>query len=280
MNYRHAYHAGNFADVMKHLALVLVLEHLKLKEKAFFFLDTHAGTGLTDLRSEAAQKTGEFREGISRILAASQPPALLEPYLGTLAGLGCDAGNGGPRSYPGSPLIAAHLARHQDRLVFCELHPQDAPLLNSHFVHDARATVMDTNGYAALKSLLPPRERRGAVLIDPPFESRAEFEELFDTLTGAIRRWATGTYLIWYPVKDPAVSGAFIERLATDGPDKILVTELHTRTPDGVRMSGCGLVIVNPPWRLDEELSSAYDFLAGALAQGEGARARVEWLRK
>ena len=278
MNYRHAYHAGNFADVMKHSALALVLEHLKQKDKPFFVLDTHAGTGLTDLRGIEAQKTGEFRDGIARILAEPAPHEALKPYLDALAALGCSAP--APTQYPGSPLIACHLARADDRLAFCELHPEDAETLRGRVPRNHQARVYETDGYSALKSMLPPKERRGLVLIDPPFEARDEFDRLTRELGEALKRFATGTYMIWYPVKDPSLSGTFLDHMERNGPPKTLRAELFIRATDPATMSGCGLVIINPPWQLDRTLFELFTWLAKILSQGEGARARVDWLQK
>lgn len=279
MNYRHAYHAGNFADVMKHAVLALALEHLKRKEKPFFVLDTHAGTGETDLSGIEAQKTGEFRDGIARLLAAPAPHPALAPYLAALPA---------PLDiYPGSPALAAALTRPGDRLAFCELHPEDAAALAARFRRDPRVKTHAIDGYAALKAMLPPKERRGLVLIDPPFENRDEYDRLADALQDATARFATGTYILWYPVKDPSVSGAFLERLAEQGPPKTLCLELHIMAADPARMTGCGLVIVNPPYALTEPgpdgrstARSLLDWLAQTLAQGPGARAREEWLRE
>ncbi|HEX7777372.1 MAG TPA: 23S rRNA (adenine(2030)-N(6))-methyltransferase RlmJ [Parvibaculum sp.] len=278
MNYRHAYHAGNFADVMKHAALALVIAYLKQKDKPFFLLDTHAGTGATDLSGEEAQKTGEFHDGIARILAEENPHPALAPYLAALKTLGFDGASS--MRYPGSPLIARTLARPGDRLAFCELHPEDAAALKSLFRRDAQAKVHEMDGYQALKAMLPPKERRGLVLIDPPYEARDEFDRVFDALADATARWASGTFLIWYPVKDPSVSGAFLDRLEREGPPKTLMAELHIRgAGDAARLSGAGLAIVNPPWTLESALKDLYARLAVSLAQGPGARARVEWLK-
>lgn len=282
MNYRHAYHAGNFADVMKHAVLALVVEHLKKKEKPFFLLDTHAGTGMTDLSGEEAQKTGEYAQGIARLLAAADPHPALGPYLDAVRALG-----GSPLAlYPGSPALMAHLARANDRLAFCELHPEDAAALRANFRRDARVKCHEMDGYTALKAMLPPKERRGAVLIDPPFEDRGEFGTLARALGEATRRFATGTFLLWYPVKDPSVSGAFLERLASDGPPKTLALELHVMATDPARMTGSGMIVVNPPFSLTGEgadgkstIRSLLDWLAITLSQGPGARAREEWLR-
>jgi len=277
MNYRHAYHAGNFADVMKHALLVQAITYIKQKGKPFFCLDTHAGSGQTDLSGEAAQKTGEYHDGIKRIFAQATPHAALAPYLDCLRNLGCDESL---TLYPGSPLIARHLGREQDRFAFCEMHPEDASILKAFFKGDTQAGVQQMDGFLALKSMLPPKERRGLVLIDPPFESRNEFDQIFVGLKDALRRWPDGTYLIWYPVKDPSVSGAFLEKMERDGPGKTLLSELYVRQADPARLSGCGLLIVNPPWTLPDIAADLMPWLAQVLAQGEGARGLVEWLRK
>ena len=281
MNYRHAYHAGNFADVMKHAVLALVVEHLKKKEKPFFLLDTHAGTGMTDLSGEEAQKTGEHAQGIARLLAAADPHPALGVYLDAVCALG-----GSPLAlYPGSPALMAHLARANDRLAFCELHPEDAAALRANFRRDARVKCHEMDGYTALKAMLPPKERRGLILIDPPFEDRGEFDTLARALGEATRRFATGTFLLWYPVKDPSVSGAFLERLAAGGPPKTLALELHVMATDPARMTGSGMIVVNPPFSLTgvgadgkSTIRSLLDWLAITLSQGPGARAREEWL--
>lgn len=282
MNYRHAYHAGNFADVMKHAVLALVVEHLKKKEKPFFQLDTHAGTGMTDLSGEEAQKTGEYGQGIARLLAAANPHPALGAYLDAVRALG-----GSPLArYPGSPALMAHLARANDRLAFCELHPEDAAALRANFRRDARVKCHEMDGYTALKAMLPPKERRGLILIDPPFEDRGEFDALARALSEATRRFATGTFLLWYPVKDPSVSGAFLERLAAEGPPKTLALELHVMAADPARMTGSGMIVVNPPFSLTGEgadgksaIRSLLDWLAKTLSQGPGARAREEWVK-
>ena len=281
MNYRHAYHAGNFADVMKHALLALVIEHMKKKDKPFFLLDTHAGTGATDLTGVEAQKTGEYLNGIARLLDTSAPHPLLAPYLDAVRALG-----GTPLArYPGSPALMTHLARAEDRLAFCELHPEDAGTLHLNFRRDARVKTHEMDGYTALKAMLPPKERRGIILIDPPFEQRDEYARLVEALAEAHRRFATGTYMIWYPLKDPAVSGEFLERLAADGPPKTLALELQVMATDPMRMTGSGMIVVNPPFVLTETGTdgksaalSLLDWLAPTLAQGPGARAREEWL--
>jgi 23S rRNA (adenine2030-N6)-methyltransferase len=282
MNYRHAYHAGNFADVMKHALLTLVIGHMKKKDKPFFLLDTHAGTGMTELGGEEAQKTGEYLQGIARLLDTPVPHPALAAYLDAVRKLG-----GTPLTrYPGSPALMAHLARAEDRLAFCELHPEDAARLRANFRRDARVKSHEMDGYTALKAMLPPKERRGVILIDPPFEQRDEYARLAEALAEAHRRFATGTYLIWYPLKDPAVSGEFLERLAAGGPPRTLALELQVMATDPMRMTGSGMILVNPPFVLTEQgldgrsaALSLLDWLAAALAQGPGARAREEWLK-
>lgn len=282
MNYRHAYHAGNFADVMKHALLTLVIGHMKKKDKPFFLLDSHAGTGMTELGGEEAQKTGEYLQGIARLLDTPAPHPALAAYLDAVRKLG-----GTPLTrYPGSPALMAHLARAEDRLAFCELHPEDAVRLRANFRRDARVKSHEMDGYTALKAMLPPKERRGVILIDPPFEQRDEYARLAEALAEAHRRFATGTYLIWYPLKDPAVSGEFLERLAAGGPPRTLALELQVMATDPMRMTGSGMILVNPPFVLTEQgpdgksaALSFLDWLAAALAQGPGARAREEWLK-
>lgn len=274
MNYRHAYHAGNYADVMKHVLYMAVIDYLKMKEKPFFILDTHAGAGLTDLSGTEAQKTGEFHDGIELVLQAEPRHPLIESYVALIAKLGGD----NLTSYPGSPLIARDMMRDEDRMALCELHPEDATTLKSLFRRDKQVGVHEMNGYVALKSMLPPKERRGVVLIDPPFEQRSEFDDLLLALNEATTRWPSGTYMIWYPVKDPSVSGVFLERLMNEGPPKTLLCELRLEAPDPTRMTGCGMVIVNPPWTLAGEARALLDWLVGILARGPGARGHVEQL--
>ncbi|NIJ41526.1 23S rRNA (adenine2030-N6)-methyltransferase [Parvibaculum indicum] len=275
MNYRHEFHAGNFADVMKHALLTLSIEHLKKKAKPFFLLDTHAGAGMTDLAGEEAQKTGEFRQGIARLLdAEGNIPVPLAPYLEAVRALGGDP----LTRYPGSPALAAYLARSEDRIAFVEIEQEPGRDCAELFKRDPRVKVQTMDGYRAMKAMLPPKERRGLILVDPPFEDRAEFATIEKALAGAHRRWATGTLLVWYPVKDPSVSGEFLERMAASGIPKQLALELHVMAPDGKRMTGSGILAVNPPWPLANEGEALLDWLAEKLAQGPGARARVEWL--
>lgn len=275
MNYSHAYHAGNFADVLKHAVLALALSHLRRKEAPFFVLDTHAGLGAYDLASVAADKTGEFRGGVAKVMEAADQPAELAPYLEAVRAANPD---GGLRWYPGSPGLVRALLRPQDRLTAVELHPEDARTLGERFAGDRRVLVRHMDGYTALKALLPPDPRRGLVLIDPPFEVKDEFDRLRRGLREAFRRWPTGLYAVWYPIKDRQPVAAFHAALAAESGPKTLVAEMLIRPEDDpFRLNGCGLVLVNPPWRLDESLAVLLPWLTAVLAGGQGGH-RLEWL--
>jgi 23S rRNA (adenine2030-N6)-methyltransferase len=277
MNYRHAFHAGNFADVVKHATLGRVIAHLKEKPAAFRVVDTHAGFGLYDLTGPEASRTGEWRAGIGRLRAATLDPAardLLAPYLDAVAALNPD---GRIARYPGSPALAQHWLRTQDRLVACELEPRAAAALAAEMRRDRRIKVVAIDGYTALNAYVPPKERRGLVLVDPPFEQPDEFERLVEALAGAHRKWPTGLYLLWYPLKDARETDRFARRLARLGIPRILRAELTTaRARTAERLGGTGLVVVNPPWRLEGELTVLLPALAGVLAAD--GRVRLDWL--
>jgi 23S rRNA (adenine2030-N6)-methyltransferase len=275
MNYRHAFHAGGFTDVLKHATLALVIEHLKTKEQPFCFVDTHAGIGRYDLWSEPAQRTGEYRAGILKVVRDPLPE--LAPYLELVRAMN----GGGPhvRWYPGSPGLVQALARPQDRIVLLELHPEDARTLAAAFADDRRVQVQQADGYIGLKALLPPKERRGCVLIDPPFEVTDEFERIVRGLGHAHRRWATGTYVIWYPIKHRGPVQAFHDALAATGIRRILVAELLLRADtDPDQLNGSGLAIVNPPWRLAESLERMLPALLADFGAAATGRVRVETL--
>lgn len=281
MNYRHIYHAGNFADVVKHIALVLILEHLKRKETAFVVLDTHAGIGRYDLASDQAGKTGEFQTGIAKIMAHEAGLGALagiEPYLNIVRQMNNGANSGTLRHYPGSPRIARALLRPQDRLALVELHPEDARALQAEFAGDAQVAIHHQDAYVALKALLPPPERRGMVLIDPPFEVKDEFQRILRGLAQAWKRWPTGVYAIWYPIKDPAPIANFHRDLAALCGGKAIIAEFMIRPAhDCTKLNGAGLAIVNPPWQLQENLAALLPQLGPILAAEQGY-ARVEAL--
>ena len=278
MNYRHAYHAGNFADVMKHAALARIVEYLKQKDKAFRVIDTHAGLGVYDLSSAEAQKTGEWRGGIGRLLEATLPAgaqALLAPYLDAVRA--ADSG-GGMRRYPGSPAIVRHLLRPYDRLTAIELHPADAAALKARFAGDFQTRVIELDGWLALGAHLPPKEKRGLVLVDPPFEAEGEFGRLEEGLKKAWRRWPGGIYALWYPIKDRKAVEAFRRELAGAGIPKILDLSLEVRAPSAEpRFDGSGLVVVNPPYPLEAEMRTLLPVLAEVVGE-TGAKANATWL--
>jgi 23S rRNA (adenine2030-N6)-methyltransferase len=280
MNYRHAFHAGNFADVVKHAVLALVIEHLKLKPAPFRVIDTHAGAGLYDLASDEATRTGEWRAGIGRLIGPEAAPLpdeverILRPYLGVLERVGA----GAPTNlYPGSPRLALELMRAGDRLIANELHPEDRAQLEVVLRGDRRAKVLGIDGWQALRAMLPPKERRGVVLIDPPFEEAGELERLTQGLAAAVDRFATGTYLLWYPIKNTGAVAAFKRRLAQAGYDKLMTVELRVGA-SGVGLEAAGLIVLNPPFRLEAELAVLLPFLAERLATGPGATSSVGWL--
>lgn len=279
MNYRHVYHAGNFADVLKHAVLALVIEHMKQKPQPFRVIDTHAGVGLYDLSSVEAEKTGEWRDGIGRIYGHDLPPPVaevLKPYLDAIA---AENPGGGLARYPGSPAIARRLMRRGDVLVVNELHPDDHDTLALLFHRDSETKVLNIDAWAALKANLPPKERRGVVLVDPPFEEPGELARMVQGLKDAVRRFETGTALLWYPIKNTAAINAFRREVAGLGLKKLLVAELQVQSDrDPSVLSGTGLVILNPPYRLDEKLGILLPFLADRLALAEGSGYRLNWL--
>jgi len=272
VNYRHAYHAGNFADVVKHLALVALLSHLKKKDKGFRVIDTHAGRGLYDLAGDEAARTGEAAQGIARLRALIPHdgyPESLKTYLDLVQ----SAGEG---RYPGSPLIAARLLRPQDRLIAIEKHAEEFAVLSSVLSPYRTATAEQADGYARLAALLPPPERRGLVLIDPPYEAPDEFARVGAAVGGALRRFATGIYLIWFPVKSKSEVDRFCGEIVAAGAAKALRidTEVEAKVGDKERLARAGIIVVNPPYGFADEMNTAFSIIATPLA----ARTELAWL--
>lgn len=263
MNYRHSYHAGNFADVVKHLAEVATLVHLAKKDAPFAVIDSHAGRGSYDLFSEEALKTGEAAAGI-RLLEGLLGSSLLDRYLGLV--------REGSGNYPGSPLIAAKMLRPQDRLVAIEKHPEEAEALKNLLLPWRKARVEEADGYMRLHALLPPPERRGLVLIDPPFEAPDEFETLARAARGALRRFATGIYLVWYPIKSDAVARALEGEVLMDA-GKALKIEAAIDAPEG-KLTRAGLLVLNPPFGFAAQMEEALAKVAPRLK----AKAQLAWL--
>jgi len=277
MNYRHAFHAGNFADVHKHAVLARILVHLRHKPAAFRVIDTHAGAGRYDLSGPEPSRSGEWHQGIERVWEARRRdglPALLTPYLDAVAALNPD---GKLRAYPGSPLIAENLLRPQDRLIACELEPQSAASLAAALRGDAGAKVLAIDGWTALGAYVPPKERRGLVLIDPPFEDATDFTRLSGALAAAHRKWPTGIYMLWYPIKERGAPDALARRLQRLALPNVLRCELTLGPPRAeAGLVGSGLIVVNPPFTLEPDLRIFMPALRGALSPR--AASRIDWL--
>ncbi|MBR1089472.1 23S rRNA (adenine(2030)-N(6))-methyltransferase RlmJ [Bradyrhizobium manausense] len=281
MNYRHAFHAGNFADVIKHIVLARILTYLQDKPAAFRVIDTHAGAGLYDLDSDEARRSGEWLTGIARLMQArlsNETVALTKPYMDIVRAFNP---KGELKAYPGSPLIARGLMRPQDRLVACELEPKARKALIDVLRRDEQARVVDLDGWMALPAFVPPKERRGVVLIDPPFEAKDEFERLGEAFSTAFAKWPTGIYVIWYPAKSRRATDALAQHVARAAaaaktPGKCLRLEFSVAPQADGALTSAGLLIVNPPYTLQGELKTILPELEMPLGQGGAARFRLE----
>ncbi len=279
MNYRHAFHAGSFADVHKHAVLCRILHYLRGKPAAFRIIDSHAGLGLYDLAGAEAARSGEWHDGIERLLAAALPApvdALLAPYLEVIGALN---ERGRLTTYPGSPALARAALRPQDRLIACELEPHAAAALARNLAGDARIKTLQLDGWTAVSAYVPPKERRGLVLVDPPFEDERDFGQLARTLGAAHRKWATGIYLLWYPIKGRSAPDALAKALRRLAIPRVMRAEL-TVAPlsDPSRLNGSGLILVNPPWTLEKELAVLLPALAALLGRAGKGGFRLDWL--
>jgi len=279
LNYRHAFHAGNFADVVKHIILTRILAYLMRKDAAFRVLDTHAGLGIYDLFGDQAGKTGEWQDGIGRLIDTGLPQqaaALIAPYLEAVRAQNPDANL---RYYPGSPFVTRHMLRAQDRLMGFELHPIDADRLRENFAGDIQTRITQLNAWKIFGTHLPPKEKRGLVLIDPPFEEKGEFIRMTKSLVQGHQRWPGGTYAYWYPIKEPGEVDAYIKALKSTGIPKILRLELTIRPPSTPpRLHGTGMIVVNPPFVLEEEMRILLPVLADRLGDEGRGRWSVDWV--
>jgi len=276
LSYRHLFHAGNFADVFKHALLARLLVALSAKEKPYCYLDTHAGTGRYDLAHEWAWKTREFENGIGRLWNRKDIPRALAPYMEAVRS---ENPKGRLRFYPGSPLIALKLRRPGDRVVLAELGRNDCAELEAAVARERHVAVHLMDGYQALKAFLPPPERRGLVLLDSSFDRSGEFARIARALKDAHRRWDTGMFAVWYPLMAPAVMRGFERGMAQSGIGKILRLELRVRGPGAATpIPGCGMLVVNPPWKFEAEVRPLLDWLRQALAPDDGGSVRVDWL--
>ncbi|MDI3261652.1 MAG: 23S rRNA (adenine(2030)-N(6))-methyltransferase RlmJ [Fulvimonas sp.] len=287
MNYRHAFHAGNHADVLKHLVLYALLEALRVKPAPFAFIDTHAGSGLYALTGAEAERTGEWREGIGRLLHTDPGaqgelvtlPPLLRRWLDAVLALPGNAH--GLKCYPGSPLLAAGLLRESDSAQLCELQAEEAARLHALFRDEPRVHVHRRDGYEALKALLPPKEKRGLVLIDPPYEAQeAEYRRIEQALASALVRWPGGIYAVWYPIKQRSQVQPFLRWARDTNAKRVLRAELLVRPADSpLRLNGSGVLVFNPPWRLDDTLREPLRALARRLAPTAPAPGwTLDWL--
>jgi 23S rRNA (adenine2030-N6)-methyltransferase len=305
VNYRHHYHAGNFADVMKHVLLLQLAQALQKKEKGFLYLDTHAGRGAYDLTlaatGDSLARTPEWPDGIGRLWAGENVPAGVAEYLarvrefdwqqGNREGLATSMRGEGtpptgagekkwavrPRYYPGSPMLVENVARPQDRVLLCERQPAEAAALKENFQFKPGVSIQVMDGYGALRAMLPPPEKRALVLIDPPFEAQDEWAQVVTALREGLRRLPSGVYAIWYPLTERAKVDFFFAELQALELPPTLAVELVIN-PAAAKMKGCGLAIVNPPWKFAEAAEATVKFLAEALTQGAGARGDVIWL--
>lgn len=278
LSYRHAFHAGNFADIHKHAVLSVLLAALQKKEGGLCCIDTHGGTGRYDLQSPEAQKNQEFHGGIGRLWARDDHPAVLSPYLTAIASNQDTERTEWPRVYPGSPRLVRVLLRPQDRLIVSELHPTDAAALKEEFAGDSQVAVHHLDGYQALKAFLPPKERRGLVLIDPAYELRDEGVRAVTGLIAAWQRWPQGTYALWYPLTHRALADTLEQKIIKADVRKSLMAEIHVRPLlDARRLTGSGMLIVNPPWGTEDMLKEICAWLSEALSI-EAAGHRVSWL--
>lgn len=271
MNYRHAFHAGNHTEVFKHAALVMVLERLVEKPQPFVVLDTHAGIGLYDLTSEPAQKTREYEAGVARV--AARPLASAPGYSRLIGELNPD----GLTTYPGSPEIVRRFLREGDRLMACELHPADAETLKARYRRTPGVSGHYRDGYEAVRGLLPPPEKRGLVLIDPPYEKTDEAERLAEALTTGLKRWPTGVFMAWFPIKDRAIRDTLARAAVATPWPKALCAEFFPYAPGESSLPGSGLIVCNTPWTLDTRLKALCEELGGLLGEGR-ARWSVDWL--
>lgn len=275
LSYRHLFHAGNFADVFKHALLTRLLIALNQKEKPYFYLDTHAGVGRYDLHHAWAQKAREYENGIARLWKRKDVPELLKPYLEAVRRENAD---GKLRYYPGSPCIAREFMRRGDRMVLTELNKTDYAALDSQFAREKRVAVQYLDGYQALKAYLPPVERRGLVLIDSSFDRAQEFGRLATALKLAHARWETGIYAIWYPLMGANAIREFERSMGKTGIRRILQLELTVLPADGPVIPGCGMLVINPPWKFEREAKSLLEWLAHALAEDSSGTTNVRWL--
>ncbi|CAH0524326.1 23S rRNA (adenine(2030)-N(6))-methyltransferase RlmJ [Vibrio hippocampi] len=275
LSYRHSFHAGNHADVVKHIVQSLILDSLKNKDKPFVYHDTHSGVGRYDLTHEWSEKTGEYKQGIAKLWGDNGLPEDIASYIEAITALNPDSTL---RYYPGSPRVARAQLRPQDRMVLTELHPSDFPLLEQEFHRDRQVSIFKEDGFKRLKASLPPQERRGLVLIDPPYELAREYRDVVTAIAQSYKRWATGIYAIWYPVVNRYDIEDMIEGLESLGIRKILQIELGVSPDTNERgMTASGMIVINPPWKLEQQMKAILPYLQQQIAPATGHH-KVEWI--
>lgn len=275
LSYRHSFHAGNHADVVKHIVLTLILTALKQKEKGFFYLDTHSGVGRYSLLSAEAEKTGEYIEGIARLWDRTDLPEEVALYINALKKIN----KGKLRFYAGSPLLAVQQLRPQDRALLTELHPNDFPLLRQEFAKVPNVVTKRENGFQQLKAALPPKEKRGLVLIDPPYELKNDYELVVKAIVEGYKRFATGVYAIWYPVVLRQHTKRIVKGLEATGIRKILQIELAVRPDSDQRgMTASGMIVINPPWQLEGQMKKILPYLTDVLVPEGTGSWKVDWI--
>lgn len=275
LSYRHSFHAGNHADVVKHIVLTLILTALKQKEKGFFYLDTHSGVGRYSLLSAEAEKTGEYIEGIARLWDRTDLPEEVALYINALKKIN----KGKLRFYAGSPLLAVQQLRPQDRALLTELHPNDFPLLRQEFTKVPNVVTKRENGFQQLKAALPPKEKRGLVLIDPPYELKDDYKLVVQAIVEGYKRFATGVYAIWYPVVLRQHTKRIVKGLEATGIRKILQIELAVRPDSDQRgMTASGMIVINPPWQLEGQMKKILPYLTEVLVPEGTGSWKVDWI--
>lgn len=276
LSYRHIYHAGNHADILKHLIVSQVCRHFIKKESPFFYLDTHAGIGQYELASDQAQKNKEFESGIARLLNEDNLPEPIESFLEIVRDMNPE---GELTLYPGSPKVVDYYVRQKDKLHLCELHPNDYPLLAALFPNKRRANVVKDNGFAALKAMLPPPQKRGFTLMDPPYEVKKDYQYVVQALQEGHKRFPQGTYAIWYPVLSRKQADQLLLDVKNTQIRNILLVELCIRDTEKERgMAGSGMILVNPPWTLEKDCQACLPVLKDLLAEDDQADFQIRWI--
>lgn len=276
LSYRHIYHAGNHADILKHITMSQICRHFIKKDSPFFYLDTHAGIGQYELNSEQAQKNKEYHSGISRLFSESAVPEAVEGLLEIVRDMN-------PTDqleyYPGSPKVVDYYTRQKDKLHLCELHPNDYPLLAALFPLKRKANVVKENGFAAVKAMLPPPQKRGFVLMDPPYEVKKDYQFVVKSLEEGYKRFPQGTFAIWYPVLGRQQADHLLKSVKATNIRNILLLELNVRDTEKERgMAGSGMIIVNPPWTLEQDAREFMPFLSKTLAEDQEANYQITWI--